>query len=191
MRSRLHSKALRVVPRSAARRAPGCVRRRPRSRTCRYRRMQRRGSVGIGDVPHPSDCSRVWPYMPDDVSPTITPSRHTVSLWYSSLSDPASATARGACRPRPHVAGERIPADETAGFVPRDAEAEAGLERRVVRCDVVAPVAIALLHAQRVERVVSGQTSARAVSPAAMMTSKTAAANSVGTYSSQPARRHT
>ncbi len=48
-------------------------------------------------------------------------------------------------------------ADEVDVLLPRDCEAETGLERRIARRDVVAPVAIAFLAAQRIERVVTGQ----------------------------------
>ena len=50
-----------------------------------------------------------------------------------------------------------VAADESFGFVPRDGEPESGFQRSGVRCDVVAPVAVALLHPQRVERVVTGE----------------------------------
>ena len=48
-------------------------------------------------------------------------------------------------------------------LVPRDGEPEAGLQRSVVGRDVVAPMPVALLHAQRVERVVAGEAQARSL----------------------------
>ncbi len=43
---------------------------------------------------------------------------------------------------------QRFAADEAAGFVELDREAEPGLERRVLVGDVVAPVPVGLLDAQ-------------------------------------------
>jgi hypothetical protein len=51
---------------------------------------------------------------------------------------------------------QRLAAQEATGLVPGEGEAEAGLDRRVFFPDVVAPVPVELLHAQRVQRVVAG-----------------------------------
>src|SRR5262249_28122113 len=44
---------------------------------------------------------------------------------------------------------ERFSPDEAALLLPRDGEAEAGRHRGILLADVVAPVAVALLHAER------------------------------------------
>ena len=63
------------------------------------------------------------------------------------LHDPLAHPARGGVGglARQH----RVPADEPAGLVQREREAEPGLERAVGVVDVVAVVAVALLHPQR------------------------------------------
>jgi hypothetical protein len=53
------------------------------------------------------------------------------------------------------LAEQRVAPDEAAGFVQLDRKAEPGLERGIFIGDVMAPVAIALLHPQRVERVIA------------------------------------
>ena len=52
---------------------------------------------------------------------------------------------------------QRVAADERHRLVERAREAEAGLERRVLVADVVPPVAIRLLEAQRIEGMEPGE----------------------------------
>ena len=56
--------------------------------------------------------------------------------------------------------------DEAARLLQVDREAEPGLEHRVGVVDVVAVVAVALLHAQAGERLQAGVAQARRASPA-------------------------
>src|SRR5262249_58635642 len=60
---------------------------------------------------------------------------------------------------------ERLAADEVA-LVEPDAEAEPGLERRVLRRDLRAPVAVALLEPERIDRPVAAGAQARRVARA-------------------------
>ena len=62
-------------------------------------------------------------------------------------------------RPRRRDA-QRLAADETAGFVPIAGKGKARLQRIIGGPDVVRPVAIGLLDAQRVERVIAAVTQA-------------------------------
>src|ERR1700730_3480265 len=55
---------------------------------------------------------------------------------------------------------QRLAADEAAGFVPFDREAEAGFERGVFVGNVVAPVPVGLFDAQRIQRVIAGMNQA-------------------------------
>jgi len=55
------------------------------------------------------------------------------------------------------LTNEGLLTDETVPFVPRHGKTEASLQRAVVGRDVVAPMPVALLHAERIERVVPGE----------------------------------
>ena len=63
---------------------------------------------------------------------------------------------QAACEAGVAPRAQRLAAEEAARLVPGDGEAEAGLERRVVGADVVAPVAETLLDAAGVEAVMAG-----------------------------------
>ena len=73
---------------------------------------------------------------------------------------------------------ERVAPEEVA-LVELDGEAEAGLERRLVRRDVGAPDAVALLEPQRVDRLVAARDEA-VPRPASQSVSQRRPPNSVG-----------
>src|SRR5450631_4404019 len=50
---------------------------------------------------------------------------------------------------------QRLAADEAPRFVPPDREAKAGLQRRILIGDVVAPMPVRLFDAQRVQRMIA------------------------------------
>src|SRR4029079_16394131 len=91
--------------RVAAKRGPGCVRRRPRSRTCRYRRMPRPSRRrGWRRTPSPATvrgCDRTCPTTSRRrLHHRATP----VRCGTATCRIRPTRTAPGACRPRPHVA---------------------------------------------------------------------------------------
>src|SRR5215831_11042122 len=83
---------------------------------------------------------------------------------------------------------ERLSSDEVA-LVEPDAEAEPGLERRVLRRDLRAPVAVALLEPERIDRPVAAGAQARRVASAPDRSPSPCRAPSPARRRTSPARR--
>ena len=116
-----------------------------------------------------------------------SPSRRTdlgVEQQRLGVAAPAPAPAAACSGPARLLREHRVAADEAARLVERDREAEAGLEHRVGVVDVVAVVAVALLHPQAGQRLQPGVAQAERRARPRRAGRTRASACSAGMYSS-------